>query len=90
MVFFETTIINIQTNGVRLIKSKQSIFQTLANEVAKEALQAAELEGDWKEQLYHCTGSIRSALSKYPCSSQLLMRTLPSDEVWIPVQRKKS
>ncbi|MEK3672492.1 TetR/AcrR family transcriptional regulator [Paenibacillus sp. FSL R10-2771] len=60
-------------------KSKQSLFQTLANEVAKEALQSAKLEGEWEEQLFQCASMIRSVMIKYPCSAQLLMRTVPSE-----------
>ncbi|MEK3965294.1 MULTISPECIES: TetR/AcrR family transcriptional regulator [Paenibacillus] len=60
-------------------KSKQSIFQTLANEVAKEALETANLEGAWQEQLFNFVDRIRGVLHKYPCSAQLMMRTLPSE-----------
>ena len=60
-------------------KSKQALFQTLANEVAKEALQSVNLEGEWEEQLYHFVGTFRGVIGKYPCSAQLLMRTVPSE-----------
>jgi AcrR family transcriptional regulator len=72
--------LNIQAPSLYwYFKNKQSIFQSLANEVAKEALIAANLQGNWKEQLTHFATTIKNTLSKYPCSAQLWMRTVPSE-----------
>jgi len=64
-------------------KSKQSIFQALANEVAKEILLSGTQEGDWKKQLYNFAINIRNNLKKFPCSAQLLMMTLPSESEYL-------
>lgn len=60
-------------------KSKQDLFQALANEVAKEILTSLNQEEDWKEQLYNFAIHMRLQLKKFPCSAQLLMKTLPSE-----------
>lgn len=36
-------------------------------------------EGDWKEQLTEFAVTVRSVLSRYPCSTQLMMLTLPHE-----------
>jgi TetR/AcrR family transcriptional regulator, tetracycline repressor protein len=60
-------------------QSKQHIFQTLANEVAKAILLTAKIEGDWRSQLYHFCMQFREHLHFYPHSAQLMMQTLPSE-----------
>jgi AcrR family transcriptional regulator len=64
-------------------KSKQHIFQVLANEVSKEILLSAQKEGDWKEQLHKFGNNFRVQLIKYPCSAQLLMQTPPSGSEYL-------
>lgn len=65
-------------------KSKQSIFQALANEVAKEILlSSVTQEGDWKKQLYNFAINIRNNLKLFPYSAQLLMKTLPSEPEYL-------
>lgn len=64
-------------------KSKQSIFQALANEVAKEILLSATQEGDWKKQLYNFAINIRNNLKLFPYSAQLLMNTVPSEPEYL-------
>ncbi len=59
-------------------KSKQHIFQVLAEEVAKHILLAERDDGDWKEQLFQFGVNMRKQLQAYPCSAQLLMQTMPS------------
>ncbi|MDR6552391.1 TetR family transcriptional regulator [Paenibacillus qinlingensis] len=60
-------------------KSKQDLYQRLANHVSKIILQEFHSEGDWKEQLAGLAVTIRSVLSRYPCSTQLMMMTLPHE-----------
>ncbi|MNC26622.1 hypothetical protein D3C75_747610 [compost metagenome] len=36
-------------------------------------------EGDWKEQLTGLAITVRSVLGRYPCSTQLMMMTLPHE-----------
>lgn len=63
-------------------KSKQKIYQRLANQVSKiilEDLHAEGDEGDWKEQLTGLAITTRDVLSRYPCSTQLMMMTLPHE-----------
>lgn len=64
-------------------KSKQLLFQALANQVAREILVAAHPQGDWKEQLYHYAVTMRDQLRTFPCSAQLLMRTLPLEKDYL-------
>ncbi|AIQ70116.1 TetR/AcrR family transcriptional regulator [Paenibacillus graminis] len=72
--------LNIQAPSLYwYFENKQSIFQALANEVAKEVLQAAKHEGEWQEQLTDYALKIKNTLSKYPCSPILWMRTVPSE-----------
>lgn len=60
-------------------KSKQNLYQRLANHVSKIILDEFHSEGDWKEQLTTLAVTIRSVLSRYPCSTQLMMMTLPHE-----------
>lgn len=60
-------------------KSKQSLFQRLANQVSKVILEEFRSEGDWKAQLAGLATTIRSVLGRYPCSTQLMMQTLPHE-----------
>lgn len=60
-------------------KSKQDLYQRLANHVSKMILQEFHSTGDWKEQLAGLAVTVRSVLSRYPCSTQLMMMTLPHE-----------
>ncbi|WP_058304458.1 TetR/AcrR family transcriptional regulator [Gorillibacterium timonense] len=60
-------------------KSKQDLYYRLANQVSKIILEELLSEGDWKEQLTDLAVTIRSVLSRYPCSTQLMMMTLPHE-----------
>ncbi|MDP4096400.1 TetR/AcrR family transcriptional regulator [Paenibacillus sp. P96] len=60
-------------------KSKQNLYQRLANQISKIILEEFHSEGDWKEQLTGLAVTIRSVLSRYPCSTQLMMMTLPHE-----------
>jgi AcrR family transcriptional regulator len=68
--------------------SKQSIFQALVNKISNEILSSIDLKGDWKEQLYSFSISIRDVLRKFPCSAQLLMKTLPNEPEYIRLINK--
>ncbi|MDR7318585.1 TetR/AcrR family transcriptional regulator C-terminal domain-containing protein [Brevibacillus nitrificans] len=58
-------------------KSKQKLYQRLANQVSRMILEEFHSEGDWKEQLGGLAVTIRSVICRYPCSTQLMMLTLP-------------
>ncbi|GKS13118.1 hypothetical protein YDYSY3_41180 [Paenibacillus chitinolyticus] len=60
-------------------KSKQDLYQRLANQVSKMILEEFRSEGDWKEQLTGLAVTVRSVLGRYPCSTQLMMMTLPHE-----------
>ncbi|OMF25779.1 TetR family transcriptional regulator [Paenibacillus sp. FSL H8-0548] len=60
-------------------KSKQNLYQRLANQVSKIILEEFHSEGDWKEQLTELAVTVRSVLRRYPCSTQLMMMTLPHE-----------
>ncbi|AZN38809.1 TetR/AcrR family transcriptional regulator [Paenibacillus albus] len=60
-------------------KSKQELYQRLANQVSKIILEEFHSEGDWKEQLTGLAVTVRSVLGRYPCSTQLMMMTLPHE-----------
>lgn len=60
-------------------KGKQDLYQRLANQVSKIILEEFHSEGDWKEQLTALAVTVRSVLSRYPCSTQLMMMTLPHE-----------
>ncbi|CAG7609122.1 Tetracycline repressor protein class A from transposon 1721 [Paenibacillus solanacearum] len=58
-------------------KSKQNLYQRLANQVSRIILEAFHSEGDWKAQLTGLALTVRRVLCRYPCSTQLMMLTLP-------------
>lgn len=60
-------------------KNKQDLYQRLANQVSKIILEEFHSEGDWKEQLTELAVTVRNVLSRYPCSTQLMMMTLPHE-----------
>lgn len=60
-------------------KSKQDLYQRLANQVSKIILEEFHAEGDWKAQLAELAITVRAVLSRYPCSTQLMMMTLPHE-----------
>ncbi|GIO44407.1 TetR/AcrR family transcriptional regulator [Paenibacillus apis] len=60
-------------------KSKQDLYQRLANQVSKIILEEFQAEGDWKEQLAELAVTVKNVLSRYPCSTQLMMMTLPHE-----------
>ncbi|NMI03428.1 TetR family transcriptional regulator [Paenibacillus sp. SZ31] len=60
-------------------KSKQTLYQRLANQISKIILDEFQSEGDWKEQMEGLAITVRSVLSRYPCSTQLMMMTLPHE-----------
>ncbi|THF76357.1 TetR/AcrR family transcriptional regulator [Cohnella fermenti] len=60
-------------------KSKQKLYQRLANQVSKIIVEEFHAEGDWKEQLAGLAATVRNVLSRYPCSTQLMMMTLPHE-----------
>lgn len=60
-------------------KSKQAIYLRLANQVSRIILESHRPQGEWREQLQGMAVTIRSVLSQYPCSTQLMMATLPHE-----------
>lgn len=60
-------------------KSKQHLFQRLANQVSKVILEEHQPAGDWREQLKDLAVTVRSVLVRFPCSTQLMMSTLPHE-----------
>jgi len=64
-------------------KSKQDLYQRLANQVSKIILEEFRSEGYWKEQLAGLAATVRSVLRRYPCSTQLMMLTLPHEPDYI-------
>lgn len=60
-------------------KSKQNLYLRLANQVSKIILEEFHSEGDWKEQLTELAVTVKSVLSRYPCSTQIMMMTLPHE-----------
>jgi TetR/AcrR family tetracycline transcriptional repressor len=60
-------------------KSKQNLYQRLANQVSKIILEEFHSEGDWREQLTGLAVTVRNVLSRYTCSTQLMMMTLPHE-----------
>lgn len=60
-------------------KNKQDLYQRLANQVSKIILEEFHSGGDWKEQLTELAVTVRNVLSRYPCSTQLMMMTLPHE-----------
>lgn len=77
-------LIGIQAPSIYwYFKSKQLLFQAMANQVAREIMSSIHPQGDWKEQLHHYAGTMREQLRIYPCSAQLLMRTLPLESDYL-------
>ncbi|MGG4340213.1 TetR/AcrR family transcriptional regulator [Paenibacillus lautus] len=60
-------------------KSKQNLYQRLANQISKIILEEFHTEGDWKEQMAGLAITVQSVLRRYPCSTQLMMMTLPHE-----------
>ncbi|WP_018884415.1 TetR/AcrR family transcriptional regulator [Paenibacillus massiliensis] len=60
-------------------KSKQNLYQRLANQISKIILEEFHSDGDWKEQMAGLAVTVRSVLGRYPCSTQLMMMTLPHE-----------
>lgn len=60
-------------------KSKQNLYQRLANQISKIILDEFNSEGNWKEQMEELAITMRRVLSRYPCSTQLMMMTLPHE-----------
>lgn len=60
-------------------KSKQDLYQRLANDIARIILSELKSEGDWKEQLYDFAVTTKNVLKRYPCSTQIMMMTLPNE-----------
>lgn len=60
-------------------KSKQMLYQRLANQVSKIILEEYHFEGDWEGQLKEIAVTIRDVHRRYPCSTQLMMMTLPHE-----------
>ncbi|MCM3782213.1 TetR/AcrR family transcriptional regulator [Neobacillus mesonae] len=60
-------------------KSKQDLYQRLANQISKIILEEFQSEGDWKEQMEELAVTVRSVLQRHPCSTQLMMMTLPHE-----------
>lgn len=60
-------------------KGKQELYQRLANRVSKIVLEEFDSDGDWKEQLSGFAITVRNVLRRYPCSTQLMMLTLPHE-----------
>jgi TetR/AcrR family tetracycline transcriptional repressor len=58
-------------------KSKQELYQRLTNQVSRIILEEFHSEGDWKEQLTGIAMTLRIVLQRHPCSTQLMMLTLP-------------
>ncbi|WP_433942797.1 TetR/AcrR family transcriptional regulator [Paenibacillus sp. SN-8-1] len=61
-------------------ESKQVLYQTLANLVAKEIISDLPKQGDWREMLEKSASVMRSKLQQFPCSGQLLMKSRPEAE----------
>lgn len=77
-------LIGIQAPSIYwYFKSKQLLFQAMANQVAREIMLNIHPQGDWKKQLHHYAVTMREQLRIYPCSAQLLMRTLPLESDYL-------
>ncbi|GIO38161.1 hypothetical protein J41TS12_30220 [Paenibacillus antibioticophila] len=64
-------------------ENKQSIFQVLADQVAKETLASIGKEGNWKEQLNQFALCLHEQLQERPCSAQILMQTVPLEHNYL-------
>ncbi|WP_172254470.1 TetR/AcrR family transcriptional regulator [Saccharibacillus deserti] len=60
-------------------KSKQDLYQRMANRISKTIVEEFESEGSWREQITALALTMRSVLGRYPCAVQLLMMTLPHE-----------
>lgn len=60
-------------------KSKQALYQRLAGDVSRVILEEFRHDGEWKEQLAELAVTVRNVLKRYPCSTQLMMMTLPHE-----------
>ncbi|MDG0810761.1 TetR/AcrR family transcriptional regulator [Cohnella rhizosphaerae] len=60
-------------------KSKLDLYQRLASQVSRIVLEEYRSEGDWKAQLAGIATTIRNVHRRYPCSTQLMMLTLPHE-----------
>ena len=60
-------------------KSKQHLYYRLANQIHKIILDELQSSGNWKEQLTALAHTTRNVLVRYPCSTQLMMMTLPHE-----------
>ncbi|HZG12948.1 TetR/AcrR family transcriptional regulator C-terminal domain-containing protein [Kurthia gibsonii] len=60
-------------------KSKQDLYQRLANDIARIILSELKSEGEWKEQLHDFAVTTKNVLKRYPCSTQIMMMTLPNE-----------
>lgn len=58
-------------------KSKQTIYQRLASQISKIIINEYQGEGEWQDQLREMALTIKNVLSRYPCSTQLMMMSLP-------------
>ncbi len=58
-------------------KSKQYLYQGLANQVSKLIVEQCQSQGDWKERSTELAVTMRRVLSQYPCSTQMMMVTMP-------------
>lgn len=61
-------------------KSKQNIYQRLANQISKIIVEQFQGEGCWKEQLRGIARTTKDVLCRYPCSTQIMMMTLPMEQ----------
>ncbi|WP_172200515.1 TetR/AcrR family transcriptional regulator [Saccharibacillus qingshengii] len=60
-------------------KSKQDLYQRMANRISKTIVEEFESEGSWREQITTLALTMRSVLGRYPCAVQLTMMTLPHE-----------
>ncbi len=60
-------------------KSKQHLYLGLANQVSRIIVDECHSQGDWKERLTELAVTMRRVLSQYPCSTQMMMMTMPSE-----------
>lgn len=64
-------------------ENKQSLFQVLAGQVAKETLASTSKVGDWKKQLNQFAFNLHRCLKERPYSAQLLMQTAPVEHNYL-------
>ncbi|PGZ43932.1 TetR family transcriptional regulator [Bacillus anthracis] len=73
--------LNIQAPTIYwYFNNKQSLFQALANEVAREIINNLPETGTWREQMLFSTQVIRQKLKKFPCSAQILIKSRPESD----------